>query len=52
MIRDAILANKVGLSYPRQMEMIHGAIERILKAYIIKEYGIEVLVHETKVIYD
>ncbi len=52
MIRDSILANKVGLSYLRQMEMIHGAIERILKAYIIKEYGIEVLVHETKVIYD
>ena len=46
MIRDAVLAN------PRQMEMIHGAIERILKAYIIKEYGIEVLVHETRVIYD
>lgn len=52
MIRDAILANKVGISYPRQMEMIHGSVERILKAFIIKEYGIEVLVHETRVIYD
>ena len=51
-IRDAILANKVGLSYPRQLEMIHGALERILKSYIIKEYGIEILVHETRVIYD
>lgn len=51
-IRDAILANKAGLSYPRQLEMIHGAIERILKSYIIKEYGIEILVHETRVIYD
>lgn len=44
-IRDAILANKAELSYPRQLEMIHGAIERILKSYIIKEYGIEILVH-------
>lgn len=52
MVRDAILANKAGLSYPRQIEMIHGAIERILKSYIIKEYGIEILVHETRVIYD
>ncbi|WP_294196817.1 hypothetical protein [uncultured Clostridium sp.] len=51
-IRDAILANKAGLSYPRQLEMIHGALERILKSYIIKEYGIEILVHETRVIYD
>lgn len=51
-IRDAILANKVGLSYPRQLEMIHGALERILKSYIIKEYGIEILVHETRVIYN
>ncbi|WP_290458800.1 hypothetical protein [Romboutsia ilealis] len=51
-IRDAILANKVGLSYPRQLEMIHGALERILKSFIIKEYGIEILVHETRVIYD
>lgn len=32
--------------------MIHGAIERILKSFIIKEYGIEVLVHETRAIYD
>ena len=52
MVRDAILANKIGISYPRQLEMIHGAIERILKAFIIKEYGIEVLVHETRAIYD
>lgn len=52
MIRDAILANKIGISYPRQLEMIHGAIERILKSYILKEYGLEVLVHETSVIYD
>ena len=52
MVRDAILANKIGISYPRQLEMIHGAIERIIKAFIIKEYGIEVLVHETRAIYD
>ncbi|WP_265859395.1 HEPN domain-containing protein [Clostridium botulinum] len=32
--------------------MVHGAIERILKAFIIKKYGIELLVHETKAIYD
>lgn len=52
MVRDAILANKINISYPRQLEMIHGAIERILKSYIIKEYGIELLVHETKIMYD
>ncbi len=52
MMRDALLANKIGISYPRQLEMIHGAIERILKAFIIKKYGIELLVHETKAIYD
>lgn len=52
MIRDAILANKIGISYPRQLEMIHGAIERILKSFIIKQYGIEILVHETRTIYD
>lgn len=52
MIRDAILANKIGISYPRQLEMIHGAVERILKSFIIKEYGIELLVHETRTIYD
>lgn len=52
MLRDAILANDVGISYPRQLEMIHGTIERILKSFVIKEYGIELLVHETKVIYD
>lgn len=52
MVRDAILANKVSISYPRQLEMIHGAIERILKSYVIKQYGIELLVHETRTIYD
>lgn len=52
MVRDAILANKISISYPRQLEIIHGAIERILKSYVIKEYGIELLVHETSVIYD
>lgn len=52
MVRDSILANKVGISYPRQLEMIHGAIERILKSFVIKEYGVELLVHETRVIYD
>ena len=52
MVRDAILANKVGVSYPRQLEIIHGAIERILKSFVIKEYGIELLVHETTTIYD
>lgn len=52
MMRDALLANRIGISYPRQLEMVHGAIERILKAFIIKEYGIELLVHETKAIYD
>lgn len=52
MIRDAILANKIGISYPRQLEMVHGSIERILKSFIIKEYGIELLVHETRTIYD
>lgn len=52
MVRDSILANKIGISYPRQLEIIHGAIERILKSFVIKEYGIELLVHETRVIYD
>lgn len=52
MVRDAILANKVGISYPRQLEMIHGAVERILKSFVIKQYGIELLVHETRTIYD
>lgn len=52
MFRDAILANKIGISYPRQLEMIHGTIERILKSFVIKEYGIELLVHEARVIYD
>ncbi len=52
MLRDAILANKVGISYPRQLEMIHGAIERILKSLIIRLYGLEVPVHETSVIYN
>ena len=52
MVRDAILANKISISYPRQLEIIHGAIERILKSYVIKEYGIELLVHETSVICD
>lgn len=52
MLRDAILANKIGISYPRQLEMIHGTIERILKSFVIKKYGIELLVHETRVIYD
>lgn len=52
MFRDAILANKIGISYPRQLEMIHGTIERILKSFVIKEYGIELLIHETSVIYD
>ncbi|MGL5575553.1 MAG: HEPN domain-containing protein [Sarcina sp.] len=51
-MRDSILANKVGLSYPRQLEIVHGAIERILKAFVIKEYGIELLVHEVSAIYD
>lgn len=32
--------------------MIHGAIERILKSFIIKEYGIELLVCEIRTIYD
>ena len=50
MMRDAILANKVGISYPRQLELIHGAIERILKSLIIRKYGLEVPVHETRVI--
>ena len=49
---NTVLANKIGISYPRQLEMIHGTIERILKSFIIKEYGIEILVHETKTIYD
>lgn len=52
MVRDAILANKVGVSYPRQLEMVHGAIERILKSFVIKQYGIELLIHETSTIYD
>ncbi|AIY81069.1 hypothetical protein U728_1522 [Clostridium botulinum 202F] len=52
MIRDAILANKIGISYPRQLEMIHGTIERILKSFVIKEYGIELLIHETITIYN
>lgn len=52
MVRDAILANKVGISYPRQLEIIHGAVERILKSFIIKEYGIELMVHEARAIYD
>ena len=52
MMRDAILANKVGISYPRQLELIHGSIERILKSLIIRKYGLEVPVHETRVIYD
>lgn len=52
MLRDVILANKVGLSYPRQLELIHGTIERILKTLIIQRYGLEVPIHETKVIYD
>ena len=52
MVRDAILANKIGISYPRQLEMVHGAIERILKSFVIKEYGIELLVHEISSIYD
>lgn len=52
MLRDAILANKIGISYPRQLEMVHGVIERILKSFVIKEYGIELSVHETRVIYD
>lgn len=52
MMRDSILANKIGVSYPRQLEMIHGAIERIIKSFIIKEYGIELLVHEIIAIYD
>lgn len=52
MIRDAILANKVGVSYPRQLEMVHGAVERILKSFVIKQYGIELLVHEISKIYD
>lgn len=52
MVRDAILANKIGVSYPRQLEMVHGAVERILKSFVIKQYGIELLVHETSTIYD
>ncbi|MGL5378859.1 HEPN domain-containing protein [Clostridium sp.] len=52
MVRDAILANTVGVSYPRQLEMVHGAIERILKSFVIKQYGIELLIHETSTIYD
>ena len=52
MMRDAILANKIGISYPRQLELIHGTIERILKSLIIRKYGLEVPVHETSVIYD
>lgn len=52
MFRDAILANKIGISYPRQLEMIHGTIERILKSFVIKKYGMELLVHEITVIYD
>lgn len=47
-VRDAILANKVSISYPRQLEIIYEAIERILKTYVIKQYGIELLVHETR----
>lgn len=52
MLRDAILANKAGLSYPRQLELIHGTIERILKTFVIKRCGIELSVHETAIIYD
>ncbi|NAS18128.1 hypothetical protein GND98_009640 [Clostridium butyricum] len=52
MLRDAILANKAGLSYPRQLELIHGTIERILKTLVIQMYGIELSVHETAIIYN
>ena len=52
MLRDAILANKAGLSYPRQLELIHGTIERILKTLVIQKYGIELSVHETAMIYN
>ncbi|MPQ44988.1 hypothetical protein [Clostridium tarantellae] len=52
MLRDAILANKAGLSYPRQLELIHGTIERILKTFVIQRYGIKLSVHETAIIYD
>lgn len=51
MMRDAILANKVGISYPRQLELIHGTIERILKTLVIKKFGIELSVHEITTIY-
>lgn len=37
MIRDAILANKIVISYARQLEMVHGAIEIMLKSFIIKD---------------
>lgn len=52
MLRDVILANKVDMSYPRQLELIHGTIERILKTLVIQKYGLEVPIHETRVIYD
>lgn len=52
MLRDAILANKAGLSYPRQLELIHGTVERILKTLVIQKYGIELSVHETAIIYN
>lgn len=52
MLRDAILANRFNISYPRQLEMIHGTIERIVKSFVIKEYGLELLVHEVGVICD
>lgn len=47
-----MLANKAGLSYQRQLELIHGTIERILKTLAIQKYGIELSVHETAMIYN
>ena len=52
MSSDAIKANEVGISAQRQLELIHGSIERSLKAYVIKEYGVIAPVHEIKAIYE
>lgn len=52
MFRDALLASKYGLSLPRRAEITHGAIERMLKAMIVKEYGKEIPVHEVAKLYD
>lgn len=51
MLREAVLANKAGVSYPRQLELIHGTVERILKTLVIQKHGIKLSVHETAIIY-